>query len=437
MRPNERTKWVSSERVSTAEQADRELSLPAQHQAIVSFAARHGAIIDRDYVEAGASGTDPQRPVLQRLLGDALQPSSTISTIVVHHTSRFTRDATHARVVKSKLRKAGVKVLSVLQEFTDDPMGKLMEGFFECIDQYESELNRLRTAAAMREAVRQGFWPGARAPYGFRSVPVEVRPGILHHRLEVEPAEVEVVREAFKNYISQAGSKTVARTLNQRGYRTRSGALWSKNRIMWFLEHEVVAGTIWWGRRKGKGTRPKDEWLALKVEPIIDAVTWALAQKLRKEREPNRAPGRAPSKPQLLKGLAWCGQCGASYQYETGAKTVINGKYKYGYYNCRSTLRIGKEACAGFRISTRTLDEGVLAAVAEQVCTDVRARLIASRHGWPLEKVLEAWRQLVGTHEVGRAYVLHLIERIEVHGERIVVTPRVGGRNETAAVIDG
>jgi hypothetical protein len=44
---------------------------------------------------------------------------------------------------------------------------------------------------------------------------------------------------------------------------------------------------------------------------------------------------------------------------------------------------------------------------------------------------------LVATHEVGRAYVLHLIDRIEVHGERIVVTPRVGGRNETAAVIDG
>ena len=120
MRPiNERTKWVSYERVSTAEQADRELSLLAQHQAIVEFATRHGAIIERDYVEAGASGTDPQRPVLQRLLG-----------------------------------------------------------------------------------------------------------------------------------------KTVARTLNQRGYRTRSGALWSKNRIMWFLEHEVVAGTIWWGQRKGKGTRP-------------------------------------------------------------------------------------------------------------------------------------------------------------------------------------
>jgi hypothetical protein len=29
-------------------------------------------------------------------------------------------------------------VLSVTQELAEDPMGTLMEGFFECIDQYES-----------------------------------------------------------------------------------------------------------------------------------------------------------------------------------------------------------------------------------------------------------------------------------------------------------
>ena len=50
-------------------------------------------------------------------------------------------------------------------------MGALMEGFFECIDQYESEVNGLRTAAAMREAIRQGFYPGGLTPYGFCKVP--------------------------------------------------------------------------------------------------------------------------------------------------------------------------------------------------------------------------------------------------------------------------
>lgn len=248
MRPRpERTAWVAYVRVSTAEQAERDLSLPAQREAIREFAARHDATIAEEYVEAGASGTDPHRPVLNRLLGDALKPTSTIGTIVVHHTSRFTRDATHARVVKSKLRKAGVRVISVMQDFADDPMGKLMEGLFECIDQYESELNGLRTSAAMREAVRQGFWPGARAPYGFRSVSVEARPGVVHHRLEIEPREAKVVREIFHLYIAGSGALSVARALNQRGPRTRDGNLWSKNRIGLILGEEALIGSVVWG----------------------------------------------------------------------------------------------------------------------------------------------------------------------------------------------
>jgi site-specific DNA recombinase len=88
------------------------------------------------------------------MLEDALRPGSDVSVIVVHHSSRFTRDAMEARVVKTKLRRAGVRVCSVSQDLPDDPMGKLMEGFFECIDPYESELNGLRTSAALTEAVR-------------------------------------------------------------------------------------------------------------------------------------------------------------------------------------------------------------------------------------------------------------------------------------------
>lgn len=96
----EHTRWVSYLRVSTVDQAEKELSLTAQRHSAEEFAARHDAVIDHDYVEAGASGADAHRPVFNELLGDALRPGSTISTIVVHHTSRFTRDATHARVVK-------------------------------------------------------------------------------------------------------------------------------------------------------------------------------------------------------------------------------------------------------------------------------------------------------------------------------------------------
>jgi len=70
---------------------EKELSLTAQRRSAEEFSARHGAVIDHHYVEPGASGADTHRAVFNELLGDALRPGRSIATIVVHHTSRFTR----------------------------------------------------------------------------------------------------------------------------------------------------------------------------------------------------------------------------------------------------------------------------------------------------------------------------------------------------------
>jgi len=114
-RAEHRSAWVAYVRVSTTEQAERDLSLPAQRHAIDAYAKAHGASIARVFVEEGHSGTDPHRPAFRRMLEDALRPGSDVAVIVVHHSSRFTRDAMEARVVKTKLRRAGVRVCSVSQ----------------------------------------------------------------------------------------------------------------------------------------------------------------------------------------------------------------------------------------------------------------------------------------------------------------------------------
>jgi hypothetical protein len=136
----------------------------------------------------------------------------------------------------------------------------------------------------------------------------------------------------------------------------------------------------------------------------------------------------------LLKGLAWCGVCGASYQYETSGKRVVDGQYTYGYYNCRNLLRVGKEACPGFRIPLKTLDDAVLDAIERVVCTEPRARALAHRHSASVDVVLKEWPRLLRRDDVARPYVQHLIDRIAVHHDgRIVITPKAGGRNEAEA----
>ncbi|MEY4513990.1 MAG: hypothetical protein RLZZ450_6112, partial [Pseudomonadota bacterium] len=238
----------------------------------------------------------------------------------------------------------------------------------------------------MREAVRQGLYPGARPPYGYRSVPVEVRPDVVRHRLEIEPSEAATVREIYRLYITESGAKTAAHVLNQRGCRTRSGALWDKGKVMQLLDQTAASGSVRWGRRHHGASRAPGEWLTLSVEPIVDAKTYALAQQLRVRREPRRNPGRTAAKPHVLSGLVWCGKCGASYQLETSGKRVDGTVYRYCYYNCRSACRAGVEACAGFRIPTDVLDTAVLAALAHVVCTSERARGLVEGFGWPVER---------------------------------------------------
>ena len=92
--------------------------------------------------------------------------------------------------------------MSVSQEIKDDPIGQFIEGIFECIDQYESELNGMRTSAAMKEAVKQGYYPCGKPPYGYQIVKVEVNPGRERSILTVNEQEASMVREIFRLYVA-------------------------------------------------------------------------------------------------------------------------------------------------------------------------------------------------------------------------------------------
>ncbi|HEY0252656.1 MAG TPA: recombinase family protein, partial [Kofleriaceae bacterium] len=254
-----RREWISYLRVSTAEQAERDLSLPAQRRAVEDYATRHGATVAREYLEAGCSGVSTNRKAFKQMLEDVMKPNSTVGTVVVHHTSRFTRDATEARLVKQRFRKVGVRVVSVCQDLSDDPIGTLIEGIFECIDQYESEVNGMRTSLAMREAVRQGFFPSSWTPYGYRRVKLELRPGVVRWSLEPDEHEAEIVRELFRSYVTGSGSKSVAQSLNQRGLLYRRDRRWSRDLVLHVLDEPAVAGTYYWGRWSTKRKTRRNE----------------------------------------------------------------------------------------------------------------------------------------------------------------------------------
>jgi site-specific DNA recombinase len=116
-------------RVSTARQAEADLSIPDQVRQAEAWCQRQGHELVRQYIEPGASGTDETRPVFSEMLSDAKAVPKPFDIILVHSFSRFARDNLAYAIAKRELNKAGVTVQSITQPSTMIPPAKWSKAF--------------------------------------------------------------------------------------------------------------------------------------------------------------------------------------------------------------------------------------------------------------------------------------------------------------------
>jgi DNA invertase Pin-like site-specific DNA recombinase len=311
------------------------------------------------------------------MLEFVLDSSNRVDAILVYQTSRFFRDAAEARALKVALRRKGVQVIAICQETEDGPMGSFMEGIFELVDQYESDVNGMRTGAAMRKNAQLGYVNGSVAPFGFKAASVQVG-SQAKRKLVPNDDERETVVELFRAYVGGCGAKAAAADLNVRGLRYRGGSLWRKNHVLRVISEPACIGTYYWGQTdsRTKKLRDKSEWIAIPVEPIVEHELFDMAQRIRKERDPAEVKGRTSSSPLLLAGIVCCEQCGSSLGLETSGKQLATGERPFRYYNCRRFLTSGKKTCPGTRIPETKLDQAILEHLAGKVFTQERCRKI-------------------------------------------------------------
>ena len=219
-------------RVSTGRQAESDLSIPDQRRQALAYCATRGWDVAIEFVEPGMSGTDDRRPELQRLLDMATGGGAPFDVVLVHSFSRFARDHFALEMHVRRLRKAGVRLVSITQDLGEDPMGVMVRQVFALFDEYQSKENAKHTLRAMQENARQGFWNGSKAPYGYAVIAAEQRGAKTKKRLAIDPVEAEVIRLIFRLFREGDGAsgpmgvKTVTSWLNEHGYRTRLGARW-------------------------------------------------------------------------------------------------------------------------------------------------------------------------------------------------------------------
>ncbi|MCJ2127022.1 recombinase family protein [Methylobacterium sp. J-077] len=100
-------------RVSTGRQAEGDLSIPDQRRQIQAFCGNKGWSVVAEFVDPGASATDDNRPEFQKMIERATDDDHPFDAIVVHSYSRFFRDSFVMEMYERRLRKGGVRLISI------------------------------------------------------------------------------------------------------------------------------------------------------------------------------------------------------------------------------------------------------------------------------------------------------------------------------------
>ncbi|MBX3691024.1 recombinase family protein [Dokdonella sp.] len=349
-------------RVSTARQAEHDISIPDQKRQGEAWCAARGYELVETFIEAGASATNDRRPEFQRMIEAGISKPAPFDVVVVHSFSRFFRDHFELEFNVRKLAKNGVKLVSITQEMGDDPMHVMMRQIMALFDEYQSKENAKHVLRAMNENARQGFWNGALPPIGYRIVAAEQRGAKIKKKLEIDPLHADTVRLIFRLFLEgdgvkgPMGVKAITCYLNERRLFTRDGGRWGLAQIHAILTRTTYIGEHRFNTRshKDREKKPESEVAIMACPPLIDRDTFEAVQARLKSRDPRMTPARVTSGPTLLTGICFCAKCGGAMTLRTGRGSA-GGTYRY--YTCSTKARQGQTGCEGRSIPMDKLDD--------------------------------------------------------------------------------
>ena len=409
---------VSYCRVSSEEQALKDLSIPAQRKALRRWLdERPDHALLHGFVDEGESAYAPadKRPGFCEMISFCRR--NDVNLILVHKLDRFSRNREESILFKSLLRKHGVMVKSVTENYDPEtPQGFLYEGMIEVINQFYSMNLATETVKGMRENAERGYCNGGRVPYGYRLERVGGRGGREHSRLAPGPEdEVAVVRDIFDMAaISGMGGKRIANELNSRGIPAPASRHWNSSTVHSMLNNRAYVGDRVWMRsrkkgRDGRAQTPESDWIVAEDahQPLIDRDLFERRKALSTTRRFNAKRAKGQPVQYLLGRLIRCGRCGNNFVGRMQRATTKDGPVKYYRYYCGGYLSKGKAVCPPYPINRDWIEGLVLDLLRERICsTDAQAKLEAR-----VRERIEARRQSYGVDPDAVAQKLAEIER--------------------------
>ncbi len=288
-------------RVSTEEQAERDLSIPFQLERCRYHAQGKGWQVVKEFIDAGESARTDKRPDFQRMISAARNKQFDI--ILVHKFDRFARNDYDFVVYEKELEDLKIVVESLSEPGdASTPAGYISRRMMQIISTWYSKNLAIEVKKGMLKKVENGGWPKP-VTFGYKNVSDKTSSWI-----EVDPERGPFVTEAFKEMAT--GNWTLsawAEHAYSLGIRSRRGY-----QIRYTAWHEIFHNRFYVGEtwlRKG------DTPIKGKHPPLVDEYTFYKVQDVLKDHDKQKK--RTQHHKYLLRGLLFSNDANSSCWAET------------------------------------------------------------------------------------------------------------------------
>ena len=191
-----------------------EQSIEGQLHDAYDFAKREGYAVIGEYIDRAISGTRDDRPDFQRMIRDSEKKQ--FRTVIVWKLDRFARNRYDAAIYRAKLKRNGVRIVSVKESISDSPEGIILEGMLESMAEYYSANLAQNVKRGLRESWSKNRYAGGHVPYGYK---------LVDGQLLQDELSAPTVRWIFEQYAAGVGRSRIVAELRDRGVLTATGRI--------------------------------------------------------------------------------------------------------------------------------------------------------------------------------------------------------------------